>query len=93
MESCFSTHTAPIHTYPPAASKLTRRHQRKEAAISSRPNDGDDGDKPKSGELAVLCCPLKGAGRSGPLGRRPERFVESGGPRAASEPRADTALS
>lgn len=70
----------PIHTYPPAASKLTRRHQRKEAAISSRFDDGDDGDKPKSGELAVLCCPPERAGRSGPLGNAPNGSSRAKGP-------------
>lgn len=78
MESCFSVHTF-IHTYPPAASKLTWHHER--SSRKQQVHDGDDGDKPNV--VGWQCCAPE-SWAFWASGERRERFVKNGRPRAAS---------
>lgn len=71
---------APIHTYPPAASKLTRHHQRKKAAISSRSTTVMTATSPKVASWQCCAAPQRELGVLGLWGNAPNRSSRTEGP-------------
>lgn len=80
---------APIHTYPPAASELTRHRQRKRSSHKQQVHAGDDGDKPKVASWRCCAAPQRELGVLGPWGNARNGSSRADGP----ERLADTALS